>query len=300
MYGVRASGPATRKTVDMKSGGLAVAALLLGNIALAMGPWLVRLSAIGPEASAFWRIMLALPFLFVATRLSSQPLPRERRSWLLLVIGGLFFAADLIAWHNGIVITRLANATLFGNVGSFLFAAYGFIVVRKLPETRQWISILLALAGVTLLLGRSYDLDPRYVIGDLLCVLAGCFYGGYLIVVDKARGTLGSWPVLAIVSASAVIPLFLLAIASGPIVPPDWIPVVLLALGSQVIGQGLLVYAVGHLSPMMVGIGLLTQPALSAVIGSAFYRERLGLRDLAGMIAIGAALVLIRAGKTDR
>jgi drug/metabolite transporter (DMT)-like permease len=61
-----------------------------------------------------------------------------------------------------------------------------------------------------------------------------------------------------------------------------------------VIGQGLLVYAMGHLSPLVVGIGLLTQPAVAALIGWIAYSERLGLADLAGAALICAALVLIR------
>ena len=37
-----------------------------------------------------------------------------------------------------------------------------------------------------------------------------------------------------------------------------------LALASQVIGQGLLIFALGQLSPLMIGIGLLTQPIVIA------------------------------------
>ena len=41
---------------------------LLGSVALAFGPWLVRLSDVGPVAAGFWRLMLALPFLFAVAR----------------------------------------------------------------------------------------------------------------------------------------------------------------------------------------------------------------------------------------
>lgn len=279
-----------------ESSGLALGALLLGNAMLSFGPWLVRLSAISPGASAFWRIAIALPFLFVVARIARQPLPRGLRPWTLLFVGGFFFAADLVAWHAGILATRLANATLFGNFGSFVFAGYGFIAARRLPDGRQGIAILLATLGVTLLLGRSYELDPRHLIGDVLCMLAGVLYGAYLIVIDQARGRMASWPVLAVASLGAAPLLLMFAMATGPVLPENWTPLILLALGSQVVGQGMLVYAVGHLSPLTVGVGLLTQPALGAIIGSTVYGERLGAHDLAGMVAIGVALVLIRAG----
>ncbi|HEY6916717.1 MAG TPA: EamA family transporter, partial [Allosphingosinicella sp.] len=55
-----------------------------------------------------------------------------------------------------------------------------------------------------------------------------------------------------------------------------------------------LVYAMGYLSPVTVGLGLLTQPAVSALVGWLVYGEKLTLADLAGAVFICVALVLIR------
>ena len=72
------------------------------------------------------------------------------------------------------------------------------------------------------------------------------------------------------------------------------VTILLLALGSQVIGQGLLVYALGVVPPLVVGLALLTQPAISAVIGWLVYGEMLTPGDLIGAAAIATALVLVR------
>ena len=76
--------------------------------------------------------------------------------------------------------------------------------------------------------------------------------------------------------------------------PHDWTPIILLSIGSQLIGQGLLVYAMGHLSPVVVGLCFLTQPVASAAIGWLAYDEKLALADGLGALLICAALVLIR------
>jgi drug/metabolite transporter (DMT)-like permease len=78
------------------------------------------------------------------------------------------------------------------------------------------------------------------------------------------------------------------------IIPADWTFVAILALSSQVIGQGLLVYAIGALSPLVVGLTLLTQPAISALVGWLVYGELLSPLDWIGAVAIAAALVLVR------
>ena len=41
----------------------AVIAVVAANVALAFGPWFVRLADVGPVAAAFWRITLAAPIL---------------------------------------------------------------------------------------------------------------------------------------------------------------------------------------------------------------------------------------------
>lgn len=275
---------------------LAFPALLVANLSLAAGPWMVRLADVGPVAAGFWRLALALPFLawFGWRQSQGRPLP----GWAIIVavaVGGLFFAADLAAWHEGILRTRLANATLFGNFASFLFAIYGFVLLRQLPGPMQGVALLLAAIGTALLIGRSFELSPRHFSGDLLALLAGLFYTFYLIAVDRARRVMAPWPVLAVATAAGVLPILLFSLGLGEkVMPDDWTPIILLSLGSQLIGQGLLVYAMGHLSPVVVGLCFLTQPVASAVIGWLAYDERLSAADGLGALIICAALVLIR------
>src|SRR5213592_1865501 len=103
---------------------LAFPAVLIGSTALAFGPWLVRLSGVGPVAAGVWRLALALPFLFVIALVTGQPVHWPgRKPGVIIVAAAFFFAADLALWHAGIRLTKLGNATLFGNVSSFVFAA---------------------------------------------------------------------------------------------------------------------------------------------------------------------------------
>ncbi len=284
------------------AGRYAFAALILANLMLAFGPWMVRLADVGPVASAFWRLALAAPLLLLLARPGLIGPARPSPALVgLVVLGGLFFAADLAAWHVGIRLTKLANATLFGNCSSFLLVLYGFLLLRRLPERVQALALLLAAIGAALLLGSSYRLSPEHVTGDLFALLAGLFYAFYLIAIDRARRTMAPMPVLALATAAGALPLLLFSLALGePVLPGDWTPLVLLSLGSQLVGQGLLVYAVGHLSPVVVGLGLLTQPAASALIGWLAYREALSPVDLVGALLIAAALVLIRLPERDK
>jgi len=275
---------------------LAFPAVLIGSSALAFGPWLVRLSGVGPVAAGFWRLALALPFLFAIAALIRQPVHWPGRKLALLVgFAAFFFAADLAAWHVGIHMTKLGNATLFGNISSFAFAGWGLWLARRLPSPLQAAALGLAALGAALLMSSSFEMSPRNFAGDLLCLLAGLLYTGYLVAVQQGRGSLKPLPLLFLSSAFGAAMLLPLSLAFGErIIPADWTYVLLLALGSQVIGQGLLVYGIGHVPPLVVGLALLTQPAISAFVGWMAYGETLRPLDWLGAVAIATALVLVR------
>ena len=288
--------PPRGKANDVGHHPLAFLALVAGSSALAFGPWLVRLSGVGPVAAGFWRLSLALPFLFVIAALARQAVHWPgRRLALIAAAGALFFAMDLIAWHVGIHLTKLGNATLFGNMASFAFAAWGLWLARRWPSRIQGSALLLAAVGSALLMGSSAELSAANFRGDLLALFAGILYTGYLIAVQHARGQLQPLPLLFLASGFGAAILLPVALATGEqIIPTDWTFVLLLALSSQVVGQGLLVYAIGKFSPLVVGLVLLTQPAISALAGWLAYGEALTLLDLTGALAIAVALVLVR------
>ncbi|MBO6609268.1 DMT family transporter [Altererythrobacter sp.] len=271
-------------------------ALLAGNVALALGPWLVRLADTGPVSAGFWRLFLALPFLAVFARVSGQALTGiPRRTLMFVALGAVAFGLDLASWHVGIEMTRLGNATLFGNAGSIVMLFWGFIVARSLPRGMEWTAIVFALAGAAILMGRSADISATTLIGDLFCLAAGLLYAVYLVNLQGARQTVGGWSLLVWVSIFACPVLLSISLVKGePIWPTDWTPILVLFVSSQLVGQGLLVFSMRHFPPLVIGLALLTQPAVAALIGYQVFGEVLTLLDIAGMALLGSALVLAR------
>ena len=286
----------TRRRPVRGSHRLAFAALVVANVALAFGPWFVRLADVGPVASGFWRITLAAPVLLGGALASGwRPAGLGRMLWAMVGLAGICFAADLGSWHIGILKTTLANATLFGNSATLIFPIYGFLVARAWPTRMQGIALLLAAAGAALLMGKSYQLDPHHLIGDLLCLFAGVLYTFYFIFMARARATMAPLPALTLSTLSSILPLLVLAWLLGErILPHDWAPLIGLALASQVLGQSLMIYALGQLSPLIVGLGLLIQPVVAATVGWVAYGEKLDRTDLIGAALVAAALVLVR------
>ena len=276
---------------------LLLLALFGGNVALAIGPWFVRLADTGPVAAGFWRLFLALPFLVLLARANRQPLTGMGTKTLALVaLGAVTFALDLASWHIGIGMTRLGNATLFGNAGSIVLLFWGFITMRVLPKRLEWLAIVFALGGAAILMGRSLEISTGTLIGDWFSVAAGLLYAVYLLTLQGARGQFGSWSLLVWVSLFGCPVLLGLALLLGePVWPVDWTPVIGLFIVSQLIGQGLMVFSLKYFPPLVVGLALLTQPAVASLYGWLVFGEVLTPLDIAGMVLVGAALAVSRA-----
>ncbi|QDH35933.1 DMT family transporter [Porphyrobacter sp. YT40] len=272
-------------------------ALIGGNVALAIGPWFVRVADTGPVAAGFWRLFLALPFLVLLARANGQRLTGMPAMTLALVaLGAVTFALDLASWHIGIGMTRLGNATLFGNAGSIVLLFWGFLVARTLPGKLEWLAIVFALTGAAILMGRSLEISHETLVGDLFSVTAGLLYAVYLLTLQGARGQFGSWSLLVWVSLFGAPVLLAIALLLGePVWPGTWWPIVGLFIGSQLIGQGLMVFALKYFPPLVVGLALLTQPVVASLYGWLAFGEVLSGLDIVGMVLVGAALAVSRA-----
>ena len=273
-------------------------ALLLANLALALGPWFVRLADTGPVAAGFWRLTIALPVILALSL--REPAARRRVSGATLAIvagAGVFFALDLASWHVGIAATKLGNASLFGNAGSVILMAWGLIAARRAPRVLELAAILAALAGAALLMGGSLEISHASFVGDLFCLLAGLFYAVYILLLRPARARLGQFSLLFWSTLTGLpILLAVAALLGERIVPHDWTPLLILAMSSQVIGQGLLIYSLKNFTPLVIGLALLTQPAVSALTGWLAFDETLGAGDVLGMVLLAGALAMAKAG----
>ena len=277
------------------AGRWAFSALVGGNLALSLTAMVVRFADTGPMAVGVWRLTLALPVLVLLMWRETGGRQPSGRALSIAAGAGIFFGLDLAAWHIGILQTKVANATLFGNSASLLLVIWGILLSRTLPRGWQALAILLSFAGSALLMGQSYEASSAYLVGDLLSLLAGALYTGYVLMMQRVRGEIGPWSALAISSAAGIPILLGAAVALGEtILPNDWTPLIVLALMSQLVGQGLLIWALPRFSPLVIGLTLLVQPVVAAIAGWLIFGETLSATEIFGGSLVAAALVLIR------
>jgi drug/metabolite transporter (DMT)-like permease len=281
---------------DHRGNGLAVAALLAGAAAIATAPLFVKVSETGPVATAFWRIALALPLLWVWAAV-------EQRGALasgfaaqrgLIVVAGLLFAGDLAVWHWSIVLTSVANATLLANLAPIFVTLAVWALWGRRPRVLFLAGLATALAGVTALIGGNVRLGGSVLLGDALGVVTAMFYAAYQLAVTKLRESVATSTLMAWSGIFMALPLLAIALATGEQVLPDtgagWLKLAALAVIAQAIGQSLIAWAMAHLPATLSSIGLLLQPVMATLYAWVFLGETLGAVAIAGAVAVLAGI----------
>jgi len=297
---------AASSTRDDRRRAVAVGALLAGALAIATSALFVKVSEAGPVATAFWRVALALPFLWAWALI-------EQRGALvtaftahrgLILAAGFFFAGDLAFWHWSIVLTSVANATLLANLAPIFVTLATWLLFSRRPTTLFALGLVTALAGVAMLLGTDFRIGGLAVLGDLFGVVTAMFYAAYQLAVTRLRSGVATSTIMAWSCTIMAVLLLPVALASGEqilaVTAIGWVKLVALAIIAQVAGQSLIAYAMAHLPATFSSVGLLFQPVMAAVFAWILLGEALGAVGIAGGVIVLIGILVAHRAEVAR
>jgi drug/metabolite transporter (DMT)-like permease len=283
---------------------LALLALLAGAVAIGGSPIFVRLSEVGPVATAFWRVALAfLPFL-AAFRFSPQPAadarPSGLRDYLLLLLPGTFLTIDLLAWHLSLAMTSVANATLLANLAP-VFVTLGAWLLFRAKITRVFLTgLVMTLVGVVVLKGGPLAMGGGEIAGDATAIVAAIFYAAYMLAIGHVRARFSTLRIMVWSTFSTALLVLPFALvfedALLPVTLYGWAMVLGLALVCHVGGQGLVTYALAYLPTAFSSLTLLLQPVVAALLAWLLLGEAVGPMQAIGGVIVLAGILVARRG----
>lgn len=257
----------------------------------------VKLVAVSPTVSAFWRVLFGGLVLALWVRWRKRILIPRGAILVALIAASAFFALDLAFWHTSIIYIGPGLATLLGNFQIFFMAIAGALFFHERLTPRMLIAIPLAILGLVLIVGFDWSTLPRDArLGIGFGLATALVYAGYMLMlrVAQARAKRGrdASADLALVSLITAVILAAYVLSTGGTLAPTsasdmgWLAVY--ALVSQVFGWVLITSALSHVPAARVGLILLAQPVLSFLWDILFFS-----RQFTPLEATGAALALV-------
>ena len=270
------------------------ALLLFGVLLISFSAIFVRLAQVSPDTSAFFRLVYALPILFLLwwrRRDEDQRSSKER--WMAFV-AGILLGLDLSFWHRAIDMIGAGLSTVLGNTQVMFVGAAAWFLHRERPSRWAIAMVPVILAGVALIsgLGREDAYGAAPAMGTALGVLTGITYASFLLVLRGANKSPAPGAAAMLdATAGASVTCLTIGLIDGHLdfaftwPAHGWL--LALALGSQVFGWILISNVLPRLPALESSVLLLLQPMFTVLWGRLLFDE-----VLSDLQWLGVALVL--------
>ncbi|UQN14977.1 DMT family transporter [Gulosibacter sp. ACHW.36C] len=271
--------------------------VVLGSLAVGMGPLLTKMSGENAATTIFFRFSIALIPLAIFAVLEWRLNGRMRwKGMAMHLLAGVFFGLDVGLFIPGVYLAGAGIATVAGNLQVIIVPLMALLFFRERMARPFVIAIPFMLAGVVLLSGalEQGSFSGQVFLGVMLAVGGGFAYAGYVMVIARARPTGHACTQVFLSTASAMVVGTLVAMPFGA---PNYTPpldhllvLIALALLAQVIGwiatSSALPRVDGTTGPML----LLIQPLVAVVGGVVFLAEQISVLQWLGIAIVIAAI----------
>ena len=247
----------------------------------------VALEVFSPEQMAFARSVLTLAILLPWWK------PFKRIPWQLLAAALAIGTGSFYLLYQAISITESLTTVAIGTqLMPPLSAMLALLFFHERISSRKWLGILIATIGAVYLAGATKSSLSVAALG--LTFLSVLLYSAGSVTIGKTT-SVSLWSMLAWISAVSLLPLGLVAAASGPLYPDPnlmhvrhWLAFLFAAVFSALIGQAVLFhlyrnYPVSDVAPWTLFIPFFA--GLSAIL---VYGESMSFSLLLG----GAVVIL--------
>jgi drug/metabolite transporter (DMT)-like permease len=277
--------------------------LVVGATAIGNSSVLVRLAEAGPAATAFWRMVFALPALAAwaaIERREDAPSRADRRLIIASILAGFSFALDLTLSNVALSLTTMTSFIILVHLAPVVVVIAAWICFRERPTPGVLAALAMAVAGAALLVqsGRAGPAPGNAFLGDLASIAAAFGYAGFILATRRARlfGQAGFISTVSAASCALFCLVFALALGES-IWPPSahsFLMLAVMGLLCHAFGQGISAYAVGSLGASVTSIVLVYGVAVTVAGGWLFFGEAPNLTQLAGGVLVLSAVLLCR------
>lgn len=270
--------------------------LLFGVLCISWSAILVKIADISGFGSGFYRLLFGTIGIIPVWLYFKKPIT-DRQGVKVAIICGVLFACDIALWNSSIMLSKASISTLLANLAPVWVGIGALLFMKEKPTRIFWIGTVISILGVSIIVGIQQVMEANLNKGNLLAIGASMFYGAYLITVRKGRISLDTFSFTTISMISSTVVLGLICVFTATPLwgfsTQSWMALVVLGLIPQLLGWLAINQALGHISPTVTSVTLLSQSVFTALFSIPILGEMLYLHEIVGAVVVLTGIYLV-------
>jgi len=267
--------------------------LTLGIVVISFGAILIRLvSGASVFAISAWRLGVASLILLPISVHRGALTSISKRNLLFSVVSGFFLSLHFILWIASLDYTSVASSVVLVSTSPIFVGLGARLFIHEPPSRLLKIAITLAVGGAAVIGWGDMRLGGTALQGDLMAIGGAIMAAGYLLSGRRVRQEVPLSGYALMTYGTATILLLIVCLAMGQPLGgfslPDYVWLILLSVGPQLIGHTSLNWALEYLQASVVSIVTLGEPIGATILAYIIFGEALTLTK-----AVGGAIILV-------
>jgi DME family drug/metabolite transporter len=162
--------------------------LLFGGFCLSWGGFIIR----SFEEASIWQILLLRSFFFMIALIGFLTVTYKKNTISIFkdagfpaVLGGLVMSLSFIAFVVAMTNTTVANVVFIISTQTMFLAIFGYFYLKEKVSLVSFISILLAMSGITVMMGES--LSSGSFFGNLVALAIPINFSILVMIIRKNK-----------------------------------------------------------------------------------------------------------------
>ncbi len=269
--------------------------LFFGIACISISAFFVKKAQVNGISVSFYRVFFATLFILpFYIRVKSKDM--NLKGICLSLLGGMFFAFELIFWNTAVIVSNTTFPTLIVNLSSVWVGIGAMILFSEKLNRFHWVGNIIAILGVAIIIGINNIIHMKIGAGFALSIIASFFLALYVLSVKEVRNKNSTIQVVFFTFLGCTITLFICCIVTRSALYgfslPSWGFLLCLGLITQVGGYFSINYALGYIDSSTVSILTLLQPILTAVFAVIVLNEAFTVYHIIGGIFVLAGLII--------
>ena len=270
--------------------------LLVGVLCISWSAILVKLANISGFGSGFYRLFIGTIGIIPLWLYYKKPIT-SLRGVKVAIICGILFGCDIALWNTSIMLSKASISTLLANLAPVWVGIGALLFMKEKPTKIFWFGTVIAMIGVTIIIGINQVLEANLNLGNALAIFASMFYEAYIITVRKGRISLDTFSFTAMSMISSTLVLgFVCLFTSTPLwgfSTKTWLALGTLGLIPQLVGWLAINQALGHIKPTVASVSLLSQTVFTAMFSVIVINEILTIQEVGGALVVLIGIYLV-------